>query len=467
MAPTEQSGLFFAFKKKKPGNFRVHVYLRRGPVWLGIFSKEMEITTFRAFRNRNYRLYFSGQSVSLIGTWMQRTAVYWLVYVQTHSSFMLGLVVFASQFPSFVFSPFGGVLSDRYNRYQVLLITQIASMVQAALLVVAVFTSYAVWEIFVLSALLGVINAFDVPARQSLIYEMIEDKTDLPNAIALNSSMVNLAKLIGPALSGIVLEVAGAGVCFLLNALSFLAVILSLLLMRLPAFVPRARTNNAVFEFREGWRYLLRTPSIGLVILLLAFVSLLVLPFSALLPVYAKVIFAGTASTFGFLNSFIGLGAMGGAIFLASLKSGVNLKAILLGNLIIFGAGLMLFSHSTFLPVSLLLAALIGFGMMAQTTVSNTLIQTNVSEAMRGRVISYFAMAFFGLQPVGGLLIGILSEQVGAPNTILIEGIAAVCIALLFLPFIRVGRAKVSSTTIAAPVEPAPAVPDQSDNPNY
>ena len=398
----------------------------------------MNKSTFRAFRSRNYRLYFSGQSVSLIGTWMQRTSVYWLVYVQTQSTFMLGLAVFTTQFPSFLFSLLGGVVSDRYNRYKVLLFTQIASMIQATLLTILVlFNQYTVWEILTLNVLLGVINAFDVPARQAMVYEMVDDKEDLSNAIALNSSMVNLARLLGPAMAGIVLEELGAGICFLINTLSFAAVILSLLLMRLPKYIPKPYAKKVIGELKEGFTYLKQTPSIGFVILFLACISLLVLPFTTLLPVYAKVIFKGNASVFGYLNSAIGLGAVSGTIFLASLKPGVNLKKILFINTLIFGFGLIAFSHITNLPVALFFAVITGFGMMSQVTVSNTIIQTTVSVAMRGRVISYFAMAFFGMQPLGGLLVGGVSSYIGTPNTILTEGVLALLIALLFSYMLR------------------------------
>ncbi len=398
----------------------------------------MNIHTFKALSSRNYRLYFSGQCISLIGTWMQRTAVYWLIYAKTHSPFMLGVAVFAAQFPSFLFSPLGGVVSDRYNRYRVMLITQTASLIQAVLLTVLVlFFQYTVWEILSLSILLGIINAFDVPARQSMVNEMIDNKDDLPNAIALNSSMVNLARLIGPAISGIVLEKLGAGTCFLINAFSFTAVIISLLLMNLPKFIPQQHSKKIINEFKEGLKYLRQTPSIGFIILMLACVSLLVLPFITLLPIYAKVIFKGNAATFGYLNSAIGLGAVGGAFFLASIKTGTDLKKILFINLLIFGAGLILFSHINNLPIALFFAMITGFGMMSQTTVSNTIIQTSVSKEMRGRVISYYAMAFFGMQPIGGLLIGTVSHYAGAPYTILAEGIAAICIAFIFLPFLR------------------------------
>jgi MFS family permease len=369
---------------------------------------------------------------------MQRTAVYWLIYSLTHSSFMLGVAVFATQFPSFLFSPLGGVISDRYNRYKVLLITQIASLIQATLLTLLIlFTQYQVWEILTFSVLLGIINAFDIPARQSMVNELISDKEDLPNAIALNSSMVNLARLLGPAFSGIVLEKLGAGTCFMINAFSFLAVIISLLFMQFPVYIPKTHTKKVFKEFKEGLIYLKKTPSIGLLILLIACISFLVLPFIALLPVYAKVIFKGSASTFGYLNSAIGLGAVGGAIFLASLKSGIDLKKILFINLLLFGVALIVFSHLTNFALALLFVLLAGFGMMSQTTITNTIIQTNVSTEMRGRVLSYFVMAFAGMQPLGGLLIGMLSQYIGTPNTLMAEGIAAIIIALIFMPFLR------------------------------
>ncbi len=398
----------------------------------------MALGTFRAFHSSNYRLFFTGQSISLIGTWMQRTAVYWVVYVETQSTFMLGLTVFAAQFPSFLLSLFGGVVSDRYNRYKVLLTTQVLSLIQALLLAILVLSKhYTVWEILFLSIMLGMINAFDVPARQSLVYDMVDDKADLSNAIALNSSMVNLARLMGPALSGIVLAKFGAGICFLLNALSFLAVLVSLLFMRFKKPIPSNKSKKPMSELKEGFAYLKDTPSIGFVILFLAIVSLLVLPYNTLLPVFAKVIFKGNASTFGYLNSFIGVGAIGGTIFLASLKPGSNLKMILLVTTLIFGIGLISFSHMDNFYAACGLAIVIGFGMMTQVTVSNTIIQTTVSQEMRGRIISYFAMAYFGMLPLGSLLIGGISGRIGAPDTILAEGIAAILIFCVFFFFMR------------------------------
>lgn len=393
---------------------------------------------FRAFQSYNYRLYFSGQSVSLIGTWMQRTAVYWLVYEKTQSSFMLGVAVFAAQFPSFLFSIIGGVVSDRYNRYRVMVVTQVASLIQAILLTALVLAGLdSVWNILTLSVMLGIINAFDVPARQAMVYDMVDNKEHLPNAIALNSSMVNVARLIGPAMAGFVLKKFGANICFSINAASFIAVLTSLFCMRLPAYVPKPRTNDALTDLREGFQYLRKTPSISTVMLMLACVSLLSLPYITLLPVYAQEIFQGSADTFGYLNSFVGLGAVSGAIFLASLKSGTNLKKVLFFNTLVFGLGLICFSHLTSFPIALILIAITGFGMMSQTTLSNTLIQTAVTPAMRGRVLSYYAMAFFGMQPIGSVLIGTVSHYAGAPNTVLLQGIATLLIALIFFPFLR------------------------------
>jgi len=291
----------------------------------GLKKLIMKISTFNAFKSRNYRLYFVGQSVSLIGTWMQKTAVSWVVYSLTHSKFMLGVTLFATMFPSFLLSFVGGVAADRYNRYKLLLLTQVVSMVQAILLTILIFFKhYSVWEILVLSVLLGIVNAFDVPARQSLVYEMVDDKKDLPNALALNSSMVNLSRLIGPGIAGLAIEKFGNDVCFGLNALSFVAVIASLLLMKLPKYTPKLHTKNVLGELREGFAYIKKTPEIEFVIMMLGLVSLFVLPFTTLIPVYAKDIFHGTASTFGIIDSAIGLGAFSGAIFLASLKPGTD-----------------------------------------------------------------------------------------------------------------------------------------------
>lgn len=395
--------------------------------------------TFRAFRNRNYTLFFCGQSLSLIGTWMQRTGVSWLIYTMTHSALMLGLSIFASQFPSLVFSLLGGIVSDRYNRYKILLITQTASMVQAILLAILILTNHAaVWQILTLSVLLGIINSFDVPARQPLIHALVNNKEDVPNALALNFSMVNVARLIGPALSGIVLGSFGAGVCFLLNALSFVAVIISLLLIKLPPYQKKVVQTNIQSQFVEGIVYLKKTPQIAVVLLLISLVSLLVLPYDTLLPVFAKVVFNGGATTFGFISSFLGLGAICATLFLASFKqtSDSQQKALWV-NIVLLGVGLLLFSHISYFPLAMLFAALSGFGGMSQNTICLTIIQMNTDEAMRGRVMSYVAMAYFGMLPLGSLMIGAISQQIGAANTMLGQGMIALVIAGIFYWYLQ------------------------------
>jgi MFS family permease len=419
----------------------------------------MKISTFNAFKSRNYRLFFAGQSISLLGTWMQKTAVSWVIYSQTHSKFMLGVSVFATLFPSALLTPLGGVFSDRYNRYRVLLLTQILSMVQAILLTMVVFfKDYAVWEIILLSVLLGLINAFDVPARQSLVYELVDDKKNLSNAVALNSSMVNLSKLIGPAIAGIAIERLGEVVCFGLNAVSFIAVISSLLLMKLPKYVAKPHPKNIVGELVEGFAYVKATPSIRFIIMMLALVSLLVLPFTSLMPVYAKDVFQGTASTFGLLDSAIGLGAFIGAIFLASQKPGVNLNKILTINTFVFGSGLILFSYASWYPLALLCLVIGAFGMMSQITISNTLLQTQAAPAMRGRVISMFVMVYASALPIGSLIVGAISHYAGVQATVLGEGILALGIGVLHLRHLQ--KNKVSkpvaplTETLAAEVAP-------------
>ena len=400
--------------------------------------KSIGINTFRAFRNRNYTLFFFGQSVSRIGTWMQMTGVSWLIYSTTHSTFMLGFSVFASQFPAFIFSLYGGIIADRYNRHKILLITQSAAMVQSILLAILTLSNhYAIWEILALSVLLGVINAFDVPARQPLVHELVDNKEDLPNALALNSAMNNLARLIGPALSGLILVKFGAGICFLLNAVSFVAVLVSLILMKLPAYIAPLVKKKIKSELIDGFTYIKSTPSLGIVLLLLSVLSLFVFSYDTLMPVFAREVFKGDASTYGYISSFSGLGAIAGTLFLASLKAGTNLKIVLLVNLVIFGIALMCFSHISYFPVAMVVAVIAGFTSMTLTTISITLIQVHSDAAMRGRVMSYMAMAIFGMLPLGSLLIGIVSNGIGSTNAILGQGFMAIVIAAVFFGYLR------------------------------
>lgn len=396
------------------------------------------LPTFRAFRSLNYTLYFTGRSVSQFGTWMQRTAVVWVVYTITHSAFMLGLTIFAEQFPAFLLSVFGGIAADRHDRYRIIRITQVASMVQASLLALLMITGhYVVWEILALSVMLGVINAFDVPARQSMIHEVLEDEADLPNALSLNSAMASLASLLGPALSGIILEKLGASVCFLINAASFGGVILSLVFMKLPPFTPPAMKKRIMAELVEGFVYLRRTPVIGLVILILALTSVLMLPYNTLLPIFAKVVFKGDAATFGYITSFIGVGAVAGTVLLASLRHEVNLRSVLVTSIFILSGGLIAFSYMSRFWVAMAFAVVIGFGTVAQTTISNIIVQSESASSMRGRSISIMLMAMFGMLPLGSLVIGAVSQRIGAPDTLLCQGIVGFGIGAFYFSLLR------------------------------
>jgi len=400
-------------------------------------KKISEFNVFRAFRSRNYGLYFFGRAVSQFGTWMQRTAVVWVVYSITHSAFLLGVTIFAEQFPSFIFSIFGGIAADRYDQYKVIKTTQIASMAQSVLLALLVITGHTVvWAILVLSVILGIINAFDVPARQALVHDVVADQGDLPNALSLTTATASLAQLLGPALSGIVLSVFGAGVCFLINAASFGGVIVSLLLMRLPVQEKKRSEKKVSKEFAEGFAYLRKEPNLGLIILMLAMISLLVLPYNTVLPVFAKVVFKGGASTFGYISSFVGVGAVIGTIFLASRKPGSHLKKILFISTLMMGAGLICFSQIKDFPLAMFFAMMAGFGSVAQFTVANITVQSESAPQMRGRVISILLMAIFGMLPLGSVLIGAISQHIGAPATVLGQGIVGLIIALAFAKFL-------------------------------
>lgn len=396
-------------------------------------SKLSNISTFRAFRSTNYTLYFFGRSVSQFGTWMQRTAVVWVVYSMTQSTFMLGLTIFAEQFPSFLFSAFGGVAADRYNRYKIIQITQILSLIQASLLAFLVMTGHQnIWSFIILSVFLGIINAYDVPARQAMINEVVTDDDDLPSALSLSAAMASIAKLAGPALSGIILQKFGAGTCFLINAASFAAVMISISLMTIKIVSKKPTQKGTFTELAEGFRYLKKEPSISLVIIMLSITGLLILPYDTLIPVYAKEIFKGDAKTFGYISSFIGIGAVLGTVFLASLKKGASMRNILILSTIILSIGLILFSYATNFYWSMFFAALTGLGGVAQFTTCNIIVQSEVIPEMRSRAISILLTAIFGMLPLGSVLIGFVSERIGAPKTLLLEGIAGIVIAVVF-----------------------------------
>lgn len=389
----------------------------------------------RALRHRNYRLFFGGQSISLIGTWMQRLALSWLVYRLTGSALLLGLVSFVSQLPTFVLAPFAGVWSDWGNRQRILIFTQALAMLQAGVLAALVLTSaIAVWQVVLLGIFLGLVNAVDMPVRQAFVVEMIEDREDLGNAIALNSSMVNGARLIGPSIAGVLVGALGEGVCFLLNSLSYLPVIAALAAMRVKPRGPRAGAVRLRVwaELREGFDYAFRSPPIRAILLLLAVVSLLGMPYTVLMPVFAREVLHGGPSTLGFLMGAVGFGALLGAIYLASRRGVLGLGRFIALASTIFGLGLIAFSLSRRLWLSLALLLIAGFGMTAQAAASNTVLQTIVAEDKRGRVMSLYTMAFMGMFPFGGLLAGGLAGLIGPTETVLLGGASSILSALLF-----------------------------------
>ncbi len=392
-------------------------------------------SSLRALYYRNFQLFMSGQSISLIGTWMQRMAVSWLVYEMTHSAFMLGLVAFASRIPMMFLSPYAGAYVDRHSRYRTLLVTQFASMLQAGLLALVVLTNqYNIVIIILLSIMLGVINAFDAPSRQSLMIVLVQNKNDLPNAIALNSTMVTLARLIGPAVAGILLSTVGEGICFLINFLSFIAVITTLLMMKIKVPPKVKHTEHIWQNLRQGFTYLKRNPGLRNAIILMAMLSFIIMPYTTLLPIYAKTVFKGDVTTFGWLNVISGLGALMGAIYVARLHTEKNLLKVMIVAGLLISVSLILFSYTTYLPLSLFLILLGEAGLLTFIASANTYLQTNVDEKMRGRVISYYVMAFGGMLPLGSLVVGLLAHLTSAPFTVLLEGVAGIITLFSFIP---------------------------------
>jgi MFS family permease len=398
-------------------------------------------STIRALDHRNFRLFFSGQSISLIGTWMQRIALGWLVYRLTNSAFLLGAVGFAGQIPVFFMAPFAGVFADRWNRQRMLILTQTLATVQALLLALLVLTeTVAVWQIIALSTFLGIVNAFDMPIRQSFILEMIENKEDLGNAIALNSSMVNSARLLGPSLAGLLIAAVGEGICFLLNGLSYVAVIAALIAIKTRPRPVKPRRTNALNELRQGFAYAFGFAPIRDILLFLGLVSLTGMPFTVLMPIFAKDILHGGPNVLGFLMGASGIGALAGALYLASRKSVLGLGKLIPLAAGCFGAGLVGFSLSRYFWLSLALMLITGFGMIVQMAASNTILQTIVDDDKRGRVMSFYTMAFVGITPLGSLLEGFAASLMGAPATLFAGGLICVLGAAVFarqLPVLR------------------------------
>lgn len=406
-------------------------------VKMGILQSGM----FRALRSRNYRLFITGQTISVIGIWMQNIAMSWLVYRMTGSAFWLGMVGFIAQFPSFLLSPFGGVLADRFSRYRIVLITQCFAMLQAGIVAVLTLTgNIEIWYIVVLSALAGLISAVDIPTRQSFVLDLVESREDLSNAIALNSSVFNVGRLVGPALAGVLIAAVGEGVCFLTNALSYLVVIGALLAMKMSPFKSKVVTSTVFADFSEGFRYVAGSAPISWILLMLSLISFVGMPYTVLMPVFARDILNGDSHTFGFLVASSGVGALGAAIFLASRVNVMGLGSWLMRSMFLFGGGLIAFSFSRSLPLSIVLVLIMGFGMIMQIASSNTLLQTITDDDKRGRVMSFYTMAFMGTTPFGSLLAGGLANSISAPFTLLIGGVMCVTGGIIFatqLPRLR------------------------------
>jgi len=398
-------------------------------------------TSLRALRYRNYRLFFIGQGISLTGTWMQRMAMGWLVYRLTDSAFLLGVVGFTNMIPTFILMPIAGVLIDRWNRHRILVVTQTLAMVQAFVLTGLVLTGLIeVWHIIALGLLLGVVTAFDGPARQSFVVQMVDQREDLGNAIALNSSAFNIARLIGPSVAGALLALTGEWLCFLLNAVSFLAVIVALLMMKVPRPTASGPSKDVLRSLKEGIAYTYANAPIRTVLVTLAIVSLTGMQYGTLMPVFARDILHGGPQAFGLLMTSTGCGALVGALYLASRRGTITLGRQIPLAIGLFGTSLVMFSFSRHLWLSLVLVLATGFGQIVHTASSNTVVQTMVDEDKRGRVMSLYMMAFMGTAPFGNLLAGWLASAVGAPSTLLVSGGASLLAALYFawrLPSLR------------------------------
>jgi MFS family permease len=387
----------------------------------------MTTNALRALRHPNFRLFFCGQSVSLIGTWMTRLATSWLVYRLTGSSWLLGVISFAGQVPTFALAPLAGVWVDRWERRRVLLVTQFLAALQSLMLAGLTLSGrITIPEIVGLSVFQGLINAFDMPARQSFLVKMVDGRADLSNAIALNSTMVNGARLLGPALAGIIIAAAGEGYCFLIDGLSYFAVIASLLAMKIEGQAVSKSAASMFGQLHEGWTYVSTFAPIRTVLLLFAVISFMGVPYTVLMPVFATTILHGGPHTLGFLMGAAGVGSVMAALSLAARKSVRGLYRVIPTVAALLGGGLIAFSFSRNFWLSVALMGVTGFGMMQFAAASNTVIQTIVDDDKRGRVMSYYTMAYMGASPFGSLLAGGLAQVIGAPGTVLLCGIGCV-----------------------------------------
>jgi MFS family permease len=387
----------------------------------------------RALRHRNYRLFFGGQTVSLVGTWITRVATSWLVYRLTKSELLLGVVAFAGQIPLLLLAPFGGVLGDRWNRRRILVVTQVLSALQSLALALLAFSGrITVAEVIALQVVQGIINAFDTPARQAFVVEMVDSADDLPNAIALNSSMFNASRIIGPTIAGILIAAVGESWCFMLDAISYVAVIISLLAMRFVTRERAARESHMIDELRAGLRYVIGFTPVRALLMQVTIVSVMGMPYAVLMPVIVAQVLRGGPHTYGILMTASGGGALLGTAYLAARRSVVGLGKVIVAATIGLSAGLIAFSFSRTLIVSIAALPLVGAGMMLQSAAANTILQTVVDEKLRGRVMAFYTMAVLGTQPLGSLLAGALADRIGAPHTIFIGAVACLLGGLWF-----------------------------------
>ena len=387
-----------------------------------------------AWKNKNLQLYFAGQVISLIGTWMQQMALSWLVYRMTNSPLMLGLVGFSTQIPTLLIAPYAGIVADRTNRHRLVLIIQALSMVQATALAILVSTGHAqLWQLLVLSAFLGCLTAFDLPTRQTFLVDMLDDQEQMASAIGINSSINTSTRLVGPFVAGLFVSWAGEAACFTVNAISYIAVIVALLFIKAKQPAASKTSKNGLAQLKEGISYTLNCEPIRDLILLLALFGLFGMPFAVLMPAFAKDVFHGSASTLGLLSGASGAGSLIGALFLTSRKGLNQLTNLVMAGCTICGLALIAFGASTNLPLSLLAVAIAGFGSMIFMAAGNTVIQTVVDKDKRGRVMSFVVMAFLGMSPFGYMAAGSLASVVGVGKTVMATGAFTIILALIFM----------------------------------
>ncbi|MCI1273820.1 MAG: MFS transporter [Clostridiaceae bacterium] len=392
--------------------------------------------TFRALKYKNYRLFFFGQCISLIGTWIQQVAMSWLIYKLTNSAFLMGLVCFVSTLPALILSPFAGVFIDRMEKKKALVFVQFSFLIEAFILAVLTLTNLLnIWNVLIISLFMGVSNAIDMPLRQAFVVQLVDDNEDLSNAISLNSSCFNLARLIGPAIAGVLIAIIGEGWCFMINALSYIAVIWALLLILVSneyAKIPAKKETSILEELKEGFNYSYNNKFIWYIFMFIGIASLSGMAFQVVMPIYAKEILKGGAQTLGYLMSAAGIGALIGALYLSSRTSIKGLSKWTCASAVMFGSGLIGLKFISNLPLALLSLSITGFGMVVLIASCNTIVQYYCEESKRGRVMGLYTIAFFGTAPFGSLIEGTIADKLGISTTYLINGIILLILAYWF-----------------------------------